>query len=96
MSHVNENNKELTDIKKELDPISDVQSSKMSIWAKASNVLNPLKSKTEHKEEIHEVDEIVEIKESKLGLSSKSSENDKSFGGSQVNIKSSKNSKLNQ
>jgi archaellum component FlaC len=96
MSHVNEGDKELKDIKKELDPISDVQSSKMSIWAKASSVLNPLKSKTEHKEEISEIDTIVEIKESKLGLSSKGTDDDKSFGGSQVTVKSSKNSKLNQ
>jgi hypothetical protein len=81
-----------------LDPAPDDKSSKMSIWAKASSVLNPLKSKTEHKEDHKEIEEIIEIKESKLGLSSKDTdENNRSLGaGSQATIKSNKNSKLNQ
>ena len=58
-----------------MDPIPDNNSSKMSLWAKASSVLNPLKAKNEKEDmKVDEKDKISEVPESKLGSSSKTSD----------------------
>ena len=47
----------------------------MSLWAKASSVLNPLKAKNEKEDmKVDEKDKISEVPESKLGSSSKTSD----------------------
>jgi len=95
MSSVPGEDEKATSLKKELDPSGDNTSSKMSIWAKASSVLNPLKSNIDNQED--KLDGIVEISESKLGShSQKTDDEKKSLGDSTVSVKSNKNSKLNQ
>jgi|TARA_B110001450_G_C17227908_1_gene322211 hypothetical protein len=49
-------------LKSELESIPDDKSSKMSIWAKASSVVNPFKKIVSKEDNI--VEEIVEVKES--------------------------------
>lgn len=83
--------------KKDLEVIPDASSSKMSLWAKASSVLNPTKLLSSDKKK-EEVAEIVEISESKLGASTpgQSEKDDKSLANSQITNSKNKSSKLNQ
>lgn len=47
MSAIDDSELKRSPLKNEIDPIYDDKSSKMSLWAKASSVLNPLKTKNE-------------------------------------------------